>query len=197
MINVPVSLQSLLQSSSVETFVVVKIGDLKFTSAYFPITVEGELYDPDQETMRLINVDPPAISSNVDRVSYSITVSDPDMTIGQYIENMNDAGLITHTQRGYSGLPVEVRLGFFNPQPLPETLLIYKGMIDTGAYAISLDEFGESIFSFVCSSPMASLDMSRTLNTTKQELRAIAPNDSAFDQVYEGSGQIRILWGKG
>jgi hypothetical protein len=47
-----------------------------------------------------------------------------------------------------------------------------------------------------CSSPMADLDLKRTLITSKDAMRGLSPTDSSFDQVYEGSKGIDLLWGK-
>jgi hypothetical protein len=198
MINLSPALKTILSQPTVETAILVKIHTLSFTSSYLPITVAGDTYTPSEDAVRLISVDPPKVTSTVDRASYSITFADPDMYFGQWLEDLVSPGLVTTPEQGYTGLPVTVRLAVLSGSSYSaESLLLYKGVVDTGSYAVDLEEFGESIFTFTCSSPMSSLDMIRTFYTTKNDLRGIYATDAAFDQIYEGSGQIRLLWGKG
>jgi hypothetical protein len=199
MIALSHALKTILSRPTVETAILVKISNaLLFTSSYLSITTAGDTYTPSEDTVRLISVDPPKITSSVDRASYSITFADPDMYFGQWLESLVPPGSVGTHERGYTGLPVMVRLAVFDAASyLTDSLLLYKGVVDTGAYSIDLEEFGESVFTLTCSSPMSSLDMIRTFYTTKNDLRGIYATDAAFDQIYEGSGQIRLLWGKG
>jgi hypothetical protein len=74
---------------------------------------------------------------------------------------------------------------------------VYKGFIDNVAYATDTSEAGENLFRITCASPMAALDMAKPFYTSKDALVDLDPDDNSFDHVYEGSGQIRLKWGKG
>jgi len=39
--------------------------------------------------------------------------------------------------------------------------------------------------------------MAKPFYTSKDALVDLDPDDNSFDHVYEGSGQIRLKWGKG
>jgi hypothetical protein len=75
-----------------------------------------------------------------------------------------------------------------------DIVLAYKGIVDSHGYVISEDE--DVVVVIECSSPMADLDLKRTLITSKDAMRGLSPTDSSFDQVYEGSKGIDLLWGK-
>ena len=92
--------------------------------------------------------------------------------------------------------------GFVNPTTkLPElnlndTILIYSGTIDGTGYSINTAEIGNSILNVTCSSPMGDLDFRRPIYTTKDSMRSRDPSDTSCDQIYEGSGQLQLKWGK-
>lgn len=189
MITFSNNIQNVLQQPTIESFYLVDIDGYKTTSFYTNITLSNnEVFLADG---RLLEVDPPKLSTSVDRELYQISFADPDMFFGGPAET------------ALVGRPVTVRLGFVDQttkQPylnINDTVIIYKGFVDSGAYDLSLEDNGSSVFSVSCASPMANLDMVRTLLTSRESLANIDVNDTSFNSVYQGSGQIRLKWGKG
>lgn len=148
-------------------------------------------------TNGISNIEPPRLSSSLDREPYKITYIDPEFEK----RDMFEAGL--------TGAPVSVRVGFFNPKNitfggalpgapltnLDDTIIAYQGVVDTQSYAIDPNS-GTVAAVIECSSPMASLSMSKPLFTSKEALRAIYPNDSSFDMSTHGARKLAFLWGK-
>ena len=192
MITFSTKVSNLLSQPTVEAFYLVEIElptVLRTTSFYTDLTFDnGVTYTNDG---RLLTVDPPKLSATVDREQYKITLADPDMYFAQYM----NSGLV--------GTKVSVRVGFVDQNtkvPLPQianTILVYKGRVDNGAYGVTTDEAGNSVFVLTCSSPMGDLDLVKTMMTSKDALRNIDPTDNSFEQIYEGVGQIELKWGKG
>ena len=191
MIQFNSTISNILQQTSVEAFYLVEIGlstVYRTTNFYNDITFDnGITYMNDG---RLAQVDPPKMSATVDREQYKILLADVDMYFSQYV----DSGLV--------GKDVSVRIGFVDPSnglPLTQianTVLIYKGRVDSGAYNLSTESAGDSVFAITCSSPMGDLDLVKALSTSKDSLRNIDPSDTSFEQIYEGVGQIELKWGK-
>ena len=97
----------------------------------------------------------------------------------------------------------EVRLLLVDPTTkLPitdinETIILYKGQIDSVSFKADLSDIGENTFSIIAASPLASLDATKPFYTSKSFMREkVLTTDSSFDQVYQGSGKIRLKWGK-
>lgn len=192
MISFNAKVIDLLSQPSIEAFYLVEIElptVYRTTSFFSDLTLDdGNTYYNDG---RLLTVDPPKLSATVDREQYKITFADTDMYFGQYL----NSGLV--------GTRVSVRVGFVDTltnMPLLQmanTILVYKGRVDNGAYGISTDEAGDCVFVLTCSSPMGDLDLVKTMMTSKDALRNIDPSDNSFEQIYEGVGQIELKWGKG
>jgi hypothetical protein len=189
MISFSLNVRNLLQQPTIETFYMIDFDGYRTTNYFAPITLSnGEVYNNDG---RLYEVDPPQLSTTVDRELYKISFADPDFYFGTLID------------QGIVGAPVTVRIGFVDPltkQPLTavsDTVVSYKGRVDNGAYSIKTEDVGEALFVLTCASPMANLDAIRSLSTTKDALKTISPSDTSFDQIYEGSGQVELKWGKG
>lgn len=192
MISFNQTVSNLLSQPTVEAFYLVSIEmPTTYRSTTFMRNIvmdDGNIYVSDG---KLVNVDPPKLSATVDKSQYKISFADPDMYFGAYLTT------------GLVGKKVTVRVGFVDTStglPLPQianTVLIYKGRIDSGAYSISTETLGSSVFVINCSSPMGDLDLVKRLDTTKDALRAVDPSDTSFEQIYEGVGQIELRWGKG
>lgn len=189
MITFSTAIQNILAQPVVEEFHLVRIGNYRTTSYFYNITLSnGDVYLADG---KLVGVDTPRLSSTVDRELYKVTLAD------------NDYSLSTVVEGSFVGLPFEVRIGFVDQttkQPLTtitDTLLAYKGIIDSGGYSINPADVGDVILQVTGASPMADLDATRTFYGSKDFIRSLAPNDSSFDQVYEGSGPVSLKWGKG
>jgi len=139
----------------------------------------------------IVSVDPPQMTTTVDREQYKITVADPDFL------NAIEA------EYGMIGKLVEIRLGFVDPDTgLPlvsdmnDTLVVYRGQIDGPSAAIDTNELGDSSFVIACASPMISLDMSKGIFLSREYIRARDSNDGSCDAIYTGSGSLTYKWGR-
>jgi hypothetical protein len=144
----------------------------------------------------LVAIEPPKLSSVVDREAYKITYTDPEFTMRPIFE------------QGVLGADITVYVGFINttegdlggalpsqPMTAAEDLVIaYKGVLDSHGYNITDEEITVAIEG---SSPMADLSLVRTLVTSKDFSKQIDPDDTAFEQVYTGSRVVNLLWGRG
>jgi hypothetical protein len=182
-------IQNIVSQPTVELFYLVDMGGYKVTNYFRDVTLSnGEVFEANG---RLLQVDPPQLSSTVDREIYKITFADPDFYFGQ------------EAPVSVVGLAVTVRVGFINPItkfPVTETentVIIYRGVVDGSSYSIDTEVGGESVWLVTCASPMNDLEMARTMYTSKDSIRLVSPGDTSFDQVYEGSGQVELKWGKG
>jgi hypothetical protein len=189
MITFSNTVKQLLAAPTIEAFYLVDFNNYKTTNYFSNITLsDGSTYENDG---RLMQVDPPQLSTSVDRELYKITFADPDFSFGPLV----DTGIV--------GSPVSVRIGFVNQETklpytnIQDTVLVYKGKVDNGAYSISTQDTGEATFVLTCASPLADLDSVRALYTSRDALRSVSPNDTSFDQIYEGAGQVELKWGKG
>ena len=188
MISLSPRIIALLSQPVIEPFYMVQIdGNTRLTTYAANIGLsDGTVYTPGD----LISLDPPKMSSSVDRETYKISIADPNMEYGAMFEE------------GMVGVDVEVRVGFIDQKTgLPETgvsntFLIYKGAVDGLSYQINIEEVGESVAVITCSSPMANLDMAKPFHTSKDFIRNLNPEDSSFDQIYEGAGPVQLKWGK-
>jgi hypothetical protein len=192
MIALSPTLQNLLSQELIEIFVMVSVGDYKTTNYFRDITLSnGETYISDG---RLLAVDTPTITSVVDRVQYKIMFADPDFYFGAMFE--------PDGVDSYMGKNVLVRVGVVNKATgapltnIADTIVAYAGKVDFGAYDMDLSDVGESTFVMSCTSPMGDLDQVRTFYTTKTAYEDYDPTDTSFEQIYEGSGSISLLWGK-
>jgi len=187
MIEFTPRLIQLLEQDVIETFYCVKVGNILGTTYHKNVVLGGITYFAETP---ILSVDMPKMTSVVDKASFKISFADPEFVYGSLFED------------GMNAAPVSVRLVLIDQttgQPelsLADTFLIYAGYVDAPSYSIDTNIQGEAIGVFSCGSPMADLDATRTFYTSKDFLRTIAPDDSAFDQVYEGSGVANLRWGK-
>ena len=189
MIVFPQRVIDILSHNDVEACYLLQIGSTKVTSFFTSVTTsDNAVYTPNSS---LLSVDPPQQSSSVDSQQYSLSFSDPEFIFGAESEN----GLI--------GKSVSVYICLLDPvTKLLETnvanlILLYKGYVAGAGFQISLETIGESTFVLTCTSPMSNLDMARTFHGNKTFMREnINPDDSTFDNIYEGGGVLRKKWGK-
>jgi hypothetical protein len=138
----------------------------------------------------LVNVEPPQQSSNVDREKYKITVCDSTFQSAALAEN------------GLVGKRIEIRLGFMNPDTglpltsLSDTIIAYKGRLESLTGEINTEEVGEIQFVFTCTSPIMSLDMTRGIYMSKDYIRGRNPNDACADEIYVGNTPLLQKWGR-
>lgn len=187
----------LLSQSGIMPFYLVKIeltsGTLYHGTLPYDVTIPG--IGTFLSNNNLIEIEPPKLSNVVDREAYKLTYTDPSF----FFKDKFDSGAV--------GTLVTVYAGFFNtsggalggvPPGAPLTdqndiVVAYRGVLDSHGYSVQDDKVTVSI---ECSSPMADLDLARAFNTDKQSMKTVNENDSAFDQVFEGSGAVNLLWGK-
>lgn len=187
----------LLAKDSVEGFTLVELGfdtPLRHTTA--PANIVISTIGTFVADNGLLSVEPPRLSTIVDREAYKITYADPNFVFRPYFED------------GVVGKYIRVYVGFYNTLtttlggaapgfPLTDEadlLKAYEGVIDTHGYAITDDEVTVVIEG---SSPMADLDLVKPFITTQNQLKQLGlTDDTSFDQVYTGSAPINLLWGK-
>jgi hypothetical protein len=166
------------------------------TTAAIPITVSG-LGVTFQTGNGLSMVEAPKLSQAVDRETYKILYVDPSFSKRQLFED------------GVVGSEVNIYVCFLNTTngtlggaapgqyltDVADLIIAYSGVIDTTGYAVEPEE-GTAVATLECSSPMAALNLTKLFMTTKDALRKINPDDSAFDQVGLTSSKTAYLWGK-
>lgn len=189
MIKFPVSVTDVLSGEHYEMFYLVRVGEYRTTNYFHTLVIDEGL--PGEQTFthdgRVISVDPPQMSTSVDREIYRIMLADPSYMLTSVFGNI-------------VGKPVEVYMGVVDggapTVSSSELVMLYKGWADNFAYEIDTEEVGEVRAIVSCSSPMADLDAINQLFTSKYEIRNIDPQDTSFEQVYEGSGNAEFMWGK-
>jgi len=193
MITFSDTVKALLTSGNIGSFYTVRITDQNgavvksVTTNSYDIIINGITYYADGT---LLALDPPQISTNVNREQFKISFADVN-----FLESSKaDHGLI--------GSNVEVRTGFLdntNNSPilnLADTFIVYKGKVDGTGYAIRMENQGECVLQITCASPMADLDFKRAMTCSREYVRGRHPTDSSCDQVYNGSGGLALKWGK-
>ena len=181
-------LKALVSQPVVESFYLVRVADFRTTTFFDDVvTSDGQTYLAGNY---LKAVDPPRLSSTVDRQQYTIVLSDVDSVFGQYAE----VGLI--------GRVAEVCVGFVDqdtgqPELNRDNLLVlYRGRVDGTGYKTTTNEIGTNDFIVRCTSPMGNLDATKAYYTSKDFIQSIDPTDTAYDQLYEGAGKINLKWGR-
>jgi hypothetical protein len=172
---------------TVETL--IKIGSTRFeTTAPVNLTLSnGETYI---KHSTLSNTTPPQLDSALDSSEYTIQFSDSAMEEGATADILQNKD-------------VEVRYIFYDATTesyltnTADTILIYKGKVNSATYSIETDEVGESAFKVICGSPVSNLEMIKAFRSSKSFIREnVRADDTCFDQIYEGSGVINLKWGK-
>lgn len=194
------ALKAVIAKDYIQAFILVTIGPFSITNAYirsttlpYDITYLGNTYFSDA---RIVAVDLPKLSTSVDREAYRISIGDP---------NFDFRGVI---EAGATGVSIQAEAGFMNTEAvsvngvLPNEpylasdmmYMIYKGKLDTQMYTI--DTEGQILLNFEGSSPMGALGLKRSLLTSRDWMHQRFPLDTSFDQVFLGSGEQILLWGK-
>jgi hypothetical protein len=191
MISIAQSVLDILASDHYEVFFLLRVGDYRATNYFRSLIVDPGL--PTERLFthdgRIVSLDPPHISTSVDREIYRVVLADPGYAMVSVFGNI-------------VGKDVEVYMGVTDAgTPLvsaaeEELILLYKGKADSFSYEVDTAEAGEVRAVVACASPMADLDGITQLFTSKTEIRNIDPSDTSFEHVYEGSGKAEFLWGK-
>ena len=190
----------LLTQQNIEPFYLIQLispqNTFYDTNTNFPITISGiGTFLPDAG---LLTIDSPKFSSvSVDREAYKIGYLDPTGEKKALFES------------GITGSKLIVRVGLFNttgsvldgiPPGMPMTdindlIIAYSGTVDVQGYTID-PENGSIIVGLECTSPMSTLDMTKSFYTSKENLKTINIKDTAFDFINEDSKKYILLWGK-
>ena len=170
-------------------------GAIFHTNAPIDIDVVGLGYFDANNSLQ--SIDAPRLSAVVDREAYKI----------QYSDNTYEFRAIF--EQGIVGSPVDVYIGFYNTnefqvngvepgQPFSnyeDLILAYSGFVDSHGHSTNVEE-GEVSAILECSSPFASLDLVKPFYSSRDGMRQVNPLDSSFDDVYQGSKEINLVWGK-
>lgn len=188
------NLQGILNANHIELFYLLRIYKQSGTSIVASTTYVRDLTMSNGITYaaddRLVNVDPPQLTTTVDREQYKITLADPDFSLG------------AHAETGLVGSIMETRIGFIEPvsglpfSSIADTFVVYKGKVDSVGYTVNTSEFGEANIQIIGVSPMLSLEMKKGLFLSRDYIRQQNINDSCCDQIYEGSTAVVLKWGK-
>jgi len=177
--------QWLLSNPDAEKFYCVQIKDLKLTSYHRDLNLADGIYVASD---LLANIAAPEATSSVDRSLYEVILHDNENALADlYFQNL-------------IGSKMDVRLGFVDPDTdapdVAELFTLYSGIVqgkDTN-YDMSIE--GGATTKIIGSNLMAALDAVNSFYASKEYLRDLDATDTAFDQIYEGSQSLSLLWGK-
>jgi len=186
---------TLLQRDHINFFYLVSLADTyNFCSINRDVVVDGVTYTKNNN---LVAVQPPRLSAVVDREAYQITYADPTYSFKPELED------------GWVGKNITVMLVFINTtngtlggvapgQPLTnieDVIIAYQGTVDGQAYSIDRNN-GEVLLTIEGSSPMGALGYVNSFYTSKDSIKQRLSTDTSFDQVYEGSTEVSLVWGR-
>ena len=189
-----------MEDPSFASFMLVEIGPnlsaeyLRYTSLPFDTTYEAQPYLAGQG---LLATTPPVLTSALDKSSYLVDFADPDYVFKGFFNGASGQRIL--------GVNMRSLVGFINNNNTPkhgvagggiftEYMTVYEGFVNSGNYNINLGE--EVLFTVEGASPMASLESRRSIVTSKNYLAQKYPGDTSYDEVYEGSDNIQINWGR-
>ena len=187
------------------TFLLIdlKVGDasLHFTTLPYDVYIGGIHYVAD---VGIVKVDAPPSTSAVDKATFKMQFADPTFIFRPYAGSATSNGACTirnfflnttgHSITSSSGLV------FSNGSPIMDALdsvCIYKGRLDTVSYDMTVES--GIIFEVECASPMAALDASNTLYTTRASLRQRIKDgydDTSFNNLKLSGTTVSLKWGK-
>ncbi len=195
---------SLLGLADVATFSLVSFGVSHFASLPYDVELMGQpdtIYRTLGIDGGLVSIEPPRLSSDVDRAPYKIVIADPDYNFR------------TAFSQGVVGQRLIVRIGLFNTTssaisgtggpvnpdaPLlhvNDTFIAYSGFVDNHSYSVDFrDGFVHAIIEG--SSPMGDLDAVKAHYTSRDYARMFNTADTTYDKIYAGSGELKFKWGK-
>lgn len=195
-------IEKLINESNVMPFFLVSISDMNLylTTLQYDVTMsDGHTYLSDGG---LIGVDPPRLSNVVDRESYKISISDTNFEYRTFLEQGAVGSLLVVTVGFLNASTEDIidsagnAVGHYEPlTDFRDTVTAYKGIIDNHNYNIDFSN-NEVSLTIEGSSPLADLDLVRAMYTSKDQARRRNQADSSMDEVYKGSGEISLKWGK-
>jgi len=180
--NTPSSIITALVSGLSEPYLLLDMefasGTVRLTNSAFDIQAGGNTYVADGG---LTSIDPPKLTSILDREVYRIKLVDFSNEFKAYF----DASAL--------GTSVTVTLGISGNYTDLDT--VYKGRID-GVSIETNPEEGTKDAIIECSSPFAALERTNNRMTDKNYQRNIDSTDSSMDLVYATAKDVELKWGK-
>jgi hypothetical protein len=149
----------------------------------------------------LLSIDPPKITNITDRSSYKISYADPTFSKRALFESVITGSQVTFYTGFFNTIPNTTLNGANYGEPLinmEDILVGFQGIVDTQGYTVDPTN-GTVIAVIECSSPMASLGMTKSLYTSSDssaQRLPIGTTDTAYNMVYAGSLPVAMLWGK-
>ena len=148
------------------------------------ITVDGFDYTRDN---RLASVGTTEISESIGRQGFSFAVYDDDGFIESTASSGIYRGYFVRCDVHFAGTPAHIRSLLYRD-------VLYEGALD--AIAISRNDSGKFLATLTAASPFASLDTMRGRQGSKEDQRAIAPNDSSMDEALKSANDSDLKWGQ-
>ena len=180
--NTPQSIKTALVDDLVTPYLLLSMeftsGTVRLTNLAYDIVVGGVTYLADGG---LTQLEPPRLTSVLDREVYKIKLVDFDNTYKDYFET-NALGALVTVSMGIEGNFTDLDI-------------FYKGRID-GMSIETSPVNGSKDAMIECASPFAALDRTNDRRTDKNTQRNIDSSDSCFDQVYAASKAVELKWGK-
>lgn len=195
---------TLLGLDDIATFSTISFGTSHFTSLPYDVVLGGQP-DITYRTLGidggLVSIEPPRLSSDVDRAPYRIVLADPNYNFRLAF------------QQGIVGQRLTVRIGLFNMQSVPiaatggqiapqapltnvaDTFVAYSGFVDNHRYMV---DFKENYVHAIIegSSPMGDLDAVKAHYTSYDYTKRFDSTDTSYNKIYNGSGELKFKWGK-
>lgn len=182
MIHLTSDLSELLQTDIANLFYLVRVKDYYCTSNFVDILHDGHVYQADGA---LVKVSAPQLGSVVDSATYRAEFAD-----GEFI-------FAEHAETGLFGARFTVSVSADKSDgSILTPFTIFDGTINKAGYAVRTDLIGDSLFVVEGGSPVNNVDLKRPFRTSKEYLHQIDVTDSAFNSVYQSSGQLILKWGK-
>lgn len=164
------------------------IVQLDFNSNYFYTTLpydvvwNGNTY---RSETNILSFESPRATTVVDRQTYKLRLSGLDPV------------MIAEVESGIIHMPVSIRMGFIidgvAQLGIDELMYVYSGTVANIKKEVS---DGTQSINIECSAPLSSLDAKSTLFTTRDGLRVFSATDTSFNQIFEGSAEFSLNWGK-
>jgi hypothetical protein len=194
------TIKSVLSFDNIEGFYLLRVTDIDGSVIFSSTTHYADITLSNNNTYfsdgLILSVDPPQLTSTVDREQYKIVLVDPTFSQASKL----DTTLL--------GKVLETRIGFINNisiggtpigQPftnIDDTFVLYRGRVDSVAYEIDANELGEVKMVITGASPLVNLDQKNGVYISREVIRANNGSDTCCDEVYQGSGVITLKWGK-
>ena len=155
-----------------------------WTSYPYDITVDGFSYSKDNG---LIGVGQVEVNDRIDNQVFTFEVFDND----GFIENTAISG-------NYRGFFLRCDIHFADDPAHIKSLLyrdvFYEGVLDS--LALFRSESGNFIAILNGASPFSALDTMRGRQGSKEDQRAIDPNDSSMDEALKSANDSALKWGQ-